>query len=61
MTVLVLVPIIAMLTGVLGVSGFMFNTTLATISLVCLLVLLVACRCLVVVSATGRLLSWPHS
>ena len=25
MTVLVLVPVVAMLTGVLGVSGFMFN------------------------------------
>jgi signal transduction histidine kinase len=41
MTVLVLVPIVAMLTGVLGVSGFMFTTTLTTMSLVCLLVLLV--------------------
>ena len=41
MTVLVLVPIVAMLTGILGVSGFMFNATLATMSLVCLLVLLV--------------------
>jgi len=41
MTVLVLVPVIAMLTGVLGISGFMFNPTLTTMSLVCLLVLLV--------------------
>jgi signal transduction histidine kinase len=41
MTVLVLVPIVAMLTGVLGVSGFMFNTTLTTMALVCLLVLMV--------------------
>lgn len=41
MTVLVLVPIIAMLTGVLGISGFMFNATLTTMALVCLLVLLV--------------------
>jgi signal transduction histidine kinase len=41
MTVLVLVPVVATLTGVLGISGFMFNTTLATMSLVCLLVLLV--------------------
>jgi signal transduction histidine kinase len=41
MTVLVLVPVIAMLTGVLGVSGFMFTATLTTMSLVCLLVLLV--------------------
>ena len=30
-----------MLTGVLGVSGFMFTTTLTTMALVCLLVLLV--------------------
>ena len=41
MTVLVLVPMAAVLTGVLGVSGFMFNTTLTTMALVCLLVLLV--------------------
>ena len=41
MTVLVLVPVVATLTGVLGVSGFMFNSTLTTMSLVCLLVLLV--------------------
>jgi signal transduction histidine kinase len=41
MTVLVLVPVVAMLTGVLGVSSFMFNETLTTVSLVCLLVVLV--------------------
>ncbi|MFC4854109.1 sensor histidine kinase [Actinophytocola glycyrrhizae] len=41
MTVLVLVPVVAMLTGVLGISGFMFNATLTTMSLVCVLVLLV--------------------
>ncbi len=41
MTVLVLVPILAMMTGVLGISGFMFNATLATMALVCLLVVLV--------------------
>jgi signal transduction histidine kinase len=41
MTVLVLVPVVAMLSGVVGVSGFMFNATLTTMSLVCLLVLLV--------------------
>jgi signal transduction histidine kinase len=41
MTVLVLVPVVAMLTGVLGVSGFMFTATLTTMSLVCLLVLVV--------------------
>jgi signal transduction histidine kinase len=41
MTVLVLVPVVATLTGVLGISGFMFNAALTTMSLVCLLVLLV--------------------
>jgi len=41
MTVLVLVPVVAMLSGVVGISGFMFNATLTTMSLVCLLVLLV--------------------
>ena len=41
MTVLVLVPIVAVLTGVLGVSGFMFTSTFTTMALVCLLVLVV--------------------
>jgi signal transduction histidine kinase len=41
MTVLVLVPIAAAQAGVLGVSGFMFNTTLTTMLLVCLLIALV--------------------
>jgi signal transduction histidine kinase len=41
MTVLVLIPIAAAQAGVLGVSGFMFNTTLTTMVLVCLLVALV--------------------
>jgi signal transduction histidine kinase len=41
MTVLVLLPMAAVLTGVLGVSGFMFNLTLTTMALVCVLVLLV--------------------
>ncbi|MBK1787159.1 sensor histidine kinase [Prauserella cavernicola] len=38
LTVLVVVPLAATLAGVLGVSGFMFNTTLTTMLLVCLLV-----------------------
>src|SRR5215217_2536440 len=38
MTVLVLVPVLATLVGVLGVSGFMFTPTLTTMLLVCLLV-----------------------
>ncbi|MCT2582953.1 sensor histidine kinase [Actinophytocola gossypii] len=41
MTVLVLVPVVALMAGVLGVSGFMFNATLTTMALVCLLVVLV--------------------
>ncbi|GAA1192268.1 sensor histidine kinase [Prauserella alba] len=41
MTVLVLVPVSAMFAGVLGISGFMFDATLATMWLVCLLVALV--------------------
>src|SRR2546426_8803981 len=41
MTVLVLIPVAATVAGVVGVSGFMFNTTLTTMLLVCLLVALV--------------------
>jgi signal transduction histidine kinase len=41
MTVLVLVPVAGLLAGVLGVSGFMFTTTLTTMLLVCLLVAVV--------------------
>jgi signal transduction histidine kinase len=41
MTVLVLVPAAAMVTGVLGISGFMFTPTLTTMLMVCLLVTLV--------------------
>jgi signal transduction histidine kinase len=41
LTVLVLIPVLATLTGVLGISGFMFNPTLTTMLLVCLLVGLV--------------------
>ncbi|PXY30878.1 sensor histidine kinase [Prauserella muralis] len=41
LTVLVLVPLLATLTGVLGVSGFMFDTALTTMLLVCVLVALV--------------------
>ncbi|MFD1051624.1 sensor histidine kinase, partial [Kibdelosporangium lantanae] len=41
LTVLVLIPMVAVAVGVLGVSGFMFNTTLTTMLLVCLLVMVV--------------------
>ncbi|HEX6360883.1 HAMP domain-containing sensor histidine kinase [Actinophytocola sp.] len=61
MTVLVLVPMAAVLTGVLGVSGFMFNTTLTTMALVCLLVLLVTLPvALVLGRAIARRSVWEH-
>jgi signal transduction histidine kinase len=41
LTVLVLIPVAAVVVGVLGVSGFMFNATLTTMLLVCLLVMVV--------------------
>ncbi len=41
MTVLVLIPVLATLTAVLGISGFMFTPALTTMTLVCLLVALV--------------------
>lgn len=41
LTVLVLIPVVATLVGVLGVSGFMFTPTLTTMLLVCLLVAVV--------------------
>ncbi|TCP53032.1 phospho-acceptor domain-containing protein [Tamaricihabitans halophyticus] len=41
MSVLVLMPILAMVIGVLGISGFMFNPTLTTMLIVCLIVALV--------------------
>lgn len=41
MTLLVLIPLAALLAGILGVSGFMFTATLATTLLVCVLVALV--------------------
>jgi signal transduction histidine kinase len=41
MTTLVLIPVAATVAGVVGVSGFMFTTTLTTMLLVCLLVALV--------------------
>lgn len=41
LTVLVLIPVLATLIGVLGISGFMFTPALTTMALVCLLVALV--------------------
>ena len=41
MTVLVLVPVAALLAGVVGVSGFMFTPMLTTLVLICVLVCVV--------------------
>jgi signal transduction histidine kinase len=41
LTVLVLVPVLAMIAGVVGISGFMFTPALTTMLLVCVLVALV--------------------
>jgi signal transduction histidine kinase len=41
LTVLVLIPVGSVVVGVLGISGFMFNDTLTTMLLVCLLVTVV--------------------
>jgi signal transduction histidine kinase len=61
MTLLVLVPVLAMLSGVLGVSGFMFNETLTTMSLVCLLVVLVTLPvALLLGRATARRSVWER-
>lgn len=54
LTVLVLIPIVATLTGVLGVSGFMFSTALTTMLLVCLLVAMVTVPAAVVL---GRVIA----
>ncbi|MTD57628.1 sensor histidine kinase [Amycolatopsis pithecellobii] len=54
MTLLVLIPLVAMLAGVLGVSGFMFTATLATTLLVCLLVAVVVVPVAVLI---GRLIA----
>jgi signal transduction histidine kinase len=61
MTVLVLVPVLAMLSGVLGVSGFMFNATLTTVALVCLLVVAVTLPvALLLGRAIGRRSVWER-
>lgn len=52
MTVLVLIPVASTLSGVVGVSGFMFDRTITTIVLVCLLVGLVTVPAAVVLGWT---------
>jgi signal transduction histidine kinase len=54
MTVLVLIPVLATLVAVLGVSGFMFTPALTTMTLVCLLVALVTVPAALVL---GRLIA----
>ncbi|MFI5608620.1 sensor histidine kinase [Amycolatopsis sp. NPDC051903] len=54
MTVLVLTPVVALLVGVLGISGFMFTPALMTELLVCLLVALVTVPAAIVL---GRMIA----
>ncbi|RZQ63401.1 sensor histidine kinase [Amycolatopsis suaedae] len=61
LTVLVLIPVVATLVGVLGISGFMFNTTLTTMLLVCLLVALVTVPAAIVLGrAIARRSVWER-
>ncbi|PRX50054.1 phospho-acceptor domain-containing protein [Prauserella shujinwangii] len=61
LTVLVLTPVTATLSGVLGVSGFMFSTTLTTLLLVCLLVALVTVPAAIVLGrAIARRSVWER-
>jgi signal transduction histidine kinase len=61
MTVLVVVPVLATLTGVLGISGFMFTPMLTTTLLVCLLVGLVTVPVAVVLGrAIARRSVWER-
>ncbi|GAB3483832.1 sensor histidine kinase [Amycolatopsis cihanbeyliensis] len=61
LTVLVLVPVLASLVGVLGVSGFMFNATLTTMLVVCLLVALITVPVAILLGrAIARRSVWEH-
>ncbi|MGH3451794.1 MAG: sensor histidine kinase [Haloechinothrix sp.] len=61
LTVLVLIPVVATLVGVLGISGFMFTPTLTTMLLVCLLVALVTVPAAVVLGrAIARRSVWER-
>jgi len=61
MTVLVLVPVLATLAGVLGISGFMFTPALTTMLLVCLLVALVTVPAAIVLGrAIARRSVWER-
>ncbi|GAA4536635.1 sensor histidine kinase [Amycolatopsis samaneae] len=52
LTVLVLIPVLATLVGVLGVSGFMFTPALTTMALVCLLVAVITVPAAIVLGRT---------
>ena len=61
LTVLVLIPVVATLVGVLGVSKFMFTQALTTMTLVCLLVALVTVPAAIVFGrAIGRRSVWER-
>ncbi|MEW2505738.1 sensor histidine kinase [Amycolatopsis sp. CA-161197] len=61
MTVLVLIPVIALLVGVIGISGFMFTEALMTELLVCLLVALVTVPAAIVLGrAIARRSVWER-
>ncbi|NKQ58428.1 HAMP domain-containing histidine kinase [Amycolatopsis sp. K13G38] len=61
LTVLVLIPVLATITGVLGISGFMFTPALTTMLLVCLLVALVTVPAAIVLGrAIGRRTVWER-
>ncbi|MEC3975188.1 sensor histidine kinase [Amycolatopsis sp. H20-H5] len=61
MTVLVLIPVLATLVGVVGISGFMFTPALATMTLVCLLVALVTVPAAIVLGrAIARRSIWER-
>ncbi|TNC23690.1 sensor histidine kinase [Amycolatopsis alkalitolerans] len=61
MTVLVLIPVLATLSGVLGISGFMFTPALTTMLLVCLLVALVTVPAAIVLGrAIARRSVWER-
>jgi signal transduction histidine kinase len=61
LTVLVLIPVLATLAGVLGISGFMFTPALTTMMLVCLLVALITVPAAIVLGrAIARRSVWER-
>ncbi|WP_020500403.1 sensor histidine kinase [Sciscionella marina] len=61
LTVLVLIPVLATLVGVLGISGFMFTPMITTMLLVCLMVALVTVPIAIVLARViGRRSVWER-